>query len=263
MKTASAPLMGMLRLSLVCLAVGLHAAPSAAQTPNTRQFAPGELLIGFKSASAKDAAVEELAKAEREGGMRTRSGGQSDTVKIEPLGDRAIMLKLDFVTKKRSKPSQKEELDLLLEKANELKESDDGIQYAHPNWIMSLDPPRSLTPFDPDTLMLKRQSAPQRRATAPDDPAYRGGLQWHYDVPPRGMNAIGAWGHKDNEANYTRGSRDIVVAVVDSEFTVKRYSCRNGTVQLLAANDAYPPVRAVSECVIWGVVTYSIHAVSR
>lgn len=55
----------------------------------------------------------------------------------------------------------------------------------------------------------------------------------------------------------------VVVAVVDSEFTVKRYSCRNGTVRLLAANDACPPIHAVSECVIWGVVTYSIHAVSR
>ena len=55
----------------------------------------------------------------------------------------------------------------------------------------------------------------------------------------------------------------VVVAVVDGEFTVKRYSCRNGTVRLLAANDAYPPIHAVSECVIWGVVTYSIHALSR
>ena len=55
----------------------------------------------------------------------------------------------------------------------------------------------------------------------------------------------------------------VVVAVVDGGFTVKLLSCQNDTVRLLAANDAYPSIHAESECVIWGVVTYSIHATSR
>lgn len=51
----------------------------------------------------------------------------------------------------------------------------------------------------------------------------------------------------------------VVVAVVDGDFTVKRYSFRNGRAALLAANDAYPPIRSAGECEVWGVVTYSIH----
>ena len=215
MKTLPAFLTRRLTPVLVSIAIGLPAGPSAAQTTNPRQFVPGELLIGFKSASAKDAAVEELAKAEREGGMRTRSGGQSDTVKIEPLSDRAIMLKLDFVTKKRSKPSQKEELDFLLEKAEEFKESDDGVRYVHPNWIQTVDPGKSV-PLDTNKLKLRRQSSPKGIGPQPNDLVYQLGLHWHYMPPPRGMNAIAAWQQKDNAGRRAHGDRKTVVAVVDS-----------------------------------------------
>lgn len=198
-----------LRISVVCLAVWLFVNPSAAQAPTNRQFVPGELLVGFKSASEKDKAVEELSKAGREGGITTRSGGLSETVEVEPLGERAIKLKLDFLTKARSEPTQEEELNLLLEKAQELKKSNERIQYAHPNWIQAVGPPRQMVPIDPDAMLVKKQSAPRRETTDPNDPAYQLGLHWHYDAPPRGMNAIGAWQH-------THGSRDIVVAIIDS-----------------------------------------------
>ncbi len=52
----------------------------------------------------------------------------------------------------------------------------------------------------------------------------------------------------------------VVVAVVDGEFTVKTLFSRNGRVRLVAANDSYGPIDTPGECMVWGVVTYSIHA---
>ncbi|WP_374338109.1 LexA family protein [Leeia sp.] len=50
---------------------------------------------------------------------------------------------------------------------------------------------------------------------------------------------------------------DVVVAVVDGAFTVKRLSRRAGQVQLLAENPAWPVLTLVAEqeLLIWGVVT--------
>ncbi|WP_407923603.1 LexA family protein [Chromobacterium paludis] len=50
---------------------------------------------------------------------------------------------------------------------------------------------------------------------------------------------------------------DIVVAVIDSEFTVKRLGRQAGRCALFAANPAYPPIVPADgqELQIWGVVT--------
>ncbi|MBP4049439.1 translesion error-prone DNA polymerase V autoproteolytic subunit [Chromobacterium violaceum] len=50
---------------------------------------------------------------------------------------------------------------------------------------------------------------------------------------------------------------DIVVAVVDGEFTVKRLHRKDGRCALLAANPAYPPIvpEDGQELQIWGVAT--------
>ena len=55
----------------------------------------------------------------------------------------------------------------------------------------------------------------------------------------------------------------VVVAVVDNEFTVKRFARRAGRIELRAENPAYPPIRLSdeSELSIWGVVRHVIHAV--
>lgn len=56
-------------------------------------------------------------------------------------------------------------------------------------------------------------------------------------------------------------SNDIVVAVLDGEFTVKRFVKRQGTMLLLPANKSYPSIAidADNNCEIWGVVTCVIH----
>ena len=52
----------------------------------------------------------------------------------------------------------------------------------------------------------------------------------------------------------------IVVALVDSEFTVKKLHKLHGVVRLVAANPTYPDIvpREGQTIQIWGVVTFAI-----
>lgn len=54
---------------------------------------------------------------------------------------------------------------------------------------------------------------------------------------------------------------DIVIAVLNSELTVKRFSLKGGTCQLLPENPIYSPIKVTEEMdfSIWGVVTSVIH----
>ncbi|MEY4733382.1 MAG: LexA repressor [Pseudomonadota bacterium] len=54
---------------------------------------------------------------------------------------------------------------------------------------------------------------------------------------------------------------DIVLAVLDSNFTVKRLYKRGGVVKLIAENNLYPAivVKDGQELTVWGVVTYNLH----
>jgi DNA polymerase V len=55
--------------------------------------------------------------------------------------------------------------------------------------------------------------------------------------------------------------RQIVVAMVDREFTVKRFRKRSGKIFLEAANPSFNPIEIEEgqDLVVWGVVTYIIH----
>lgn len=54
---------------------------------------------------------------------------------------------------------------------------------------------------------------------------------------------------------------DIVIAVLNNEFTVKRLYRRGGVVKLIAENKLYPPllIKNEEELTVWGVVTYNLH----
>ena len=63
-------------------------------------------------------------------------------------------------------------------------------------------------------------------------------------------------------------SGDIIVAIVDNEFTIKRLEIRLGktkyeqpTVRLLAENKDFEPIEVTQNMTfqVWGVVTYTIH----
>jgi DNA polymerase V len=55
--------------------------------------------------------------------------------------------------------------------------------------------------------------------------------------------------------------RRIVVAMIDGNFTVKRFRKVNGRIFLEAANDSFSSIEVGEnqELTIWGVVTYIIH----
>ena len=55
---------------------------------------------------------------------------------------------------------------------------------------------------------------------------------------------------------------DIVIAMIDGEFTVKRLSIKNDELYLKAENHNYPDFRFKNHLnvQIWGVVIYSIHS---
>ncbi|MBT9590632.1 MAG: translesion error-prone DNA polymerase V autoproteolytic subunit [Thiobacillus sp.] len=59
--------------------------------------------------------------------------------------------------------------------------------------------------------------------------------------------------------------RDIVIAVVDGEMTVKRLDKRRGRIRLLAENPAYAPIEFQDgqELTVWGVVTSVIQRFKR
>jgi DNA polymerase V len=56
----------------------------------------------------------------------------------------------------------------------------------------------------------------------------------------------------------------IVLAVLNSEFTVKRLYKRGGVVKLIAENSIYPQriIKPGEELTVWGVVTYNLHKLS-
>lgn len=54
---------------------------------------------------------------------------------------------------------------------------------------------------------------------------------------------------------------NIVLAVLNNEFTVKRLYRLGGVIKLLAENPMYPPrvIKPDEELSVWGVVTYNLH----
>jgi DNA polymerase V len=81
----------------------------------------------------------------------------------------------------------------------------------------------------------------------------------------RGESMIGI-GIYDGDAlivdrSLTPKHNQIVLAVVDEEFTVKRLFKRGQTIKLLAENPTFPPIELKDgqEMRIWGVVTFNLH----
>lgn len=54
---------------------------------------------------------------------------------------------------------------------------------------------------------------------------------------------------------------NIVLAVLNNEFTVKRLYRRGGVVRLVAENPLYPPIiiKEADDFTVWGVVTFNLH----
>jgi DNA polymerase V len=63
------------------------------------------------------------------------------------------------------------------------------------------------------------------------------------------------------DRSVTPVDRQIVVAMIDGEFTVKRFRKRNSKITLEAENPSFQPIEIGEnqELTIWGAVTYIIH----
>lgn len=58
-------------------------------------------------------------------------------------------------------------------------------------------------------------------------------------------------------------NNDIVVAIIDGEFVLKRYLViKNGEPKLTSDSDLYPTISLTEDIEIWGVVTYSVHTLN-
>ena len=156
-----------------------------------------------------DKAIARYDSMQRSGGLVTKEGVRSTSVKIERRDDTHLKITLDPRTRAGKKLSADDELKALQEYASQLSQ-DLEVEYAHPNWIMTLQRDLIRKPVYLESLpKLPPMARPAGAGSGPNDSAFRDGLHWHYLPPPEGMNAIGAW-------NKTTGGRDIVVAVLDT-----------------------------------------------
>jgi subtilisin family serine protease len=187
---------------VAALLVQGYAYSAVAQTQQP-SFRPGELLIGYDSQSERNKAVQELGAAKDSVRVRGESAGG---LEVESLGGTSLKLRINLPNAVRGRST--DDLEVLKEIGAELKKSDNHVKYAHPNWIVKVDELPARVPMDL-TLLDRMVTTQSIRGGAANDYAYIHGLLWHYAAPPAGMNAIAAW-------KTEKGSRDIVVAVVDT-----------------------------------------------
>jgi len=146
---------------------------------------------------------------QKAGGLITRDGVKTNTIVIERRDDTNLKVTFDPRTRAGEKVTGSDELKALEEYANQLSQDLD-VEYAHPNWILTLQRRLIEKPVYLESLpKLPLRMRPASLESGPNDRTFREGLHWHYLPPPVGMNAVGAW-------SIATGSRDIVVAVIDT-----------------------------------------------
>jgi hypothetical protein len=103
-------------------------------------FVPGDLVIGYKSSADADAALAEMKSAANK--VRVR-GAPAEGVQAKKVLGATVSLHIDLphdvAAAVRGNPAS--ELAVLQEIAAGIKASDSRVAYAHPNWIMSTNPP--------------------------------------------------------------------------------------------------------------------------
>lgn len=177
----------------------------------SQNFVPGELIVGYKSEQDRDSALNDIRSGE--GKLR---GPDGSGVQAEELGETGLKLSFDFSGITRG-PNENSPSDLALLQgiAKSLRESDNRVKYAHPNWILNIDPPQINNAKKPETELQSFPEASEQQSPTmrlPNDPLFK--LQWNYLAPPTGMNAISAWDQMAR-SNVVLG-KPIVVTVLDT-----------------------------------------------
>ena len=109
-----------------------------AQSANGRpEFVPGELIVGYEFERDRDNALNDI----RSGQGKLRGPGGSG-VQAEEFGETGLKLSFDFSGITRGpNANSPSDLSLLQGIAKSLRESDKRVKYAHPNWILNIEPP--------------------------------------------------------------------------------------------------------------------------
>ena len=179
-----------------------------AQAADAPKFEAGEIIIGYKSAQDREAAVKEIDAVKDN--FTVRGDERAEGLATSPVGTTALKLHIQMPATVRGEAANDPNVErkVLEDLSAKIKETDPRVKYAHPNWILDVNPPRPPLKFNLKTL---RNVLPEAipRSGPPDDYAFVRGLNWDYEPPPRGMNAKAAWA-------IGTGSSDIVVAVVDT-----------------------------------------------
>jgi hypothetical protein len=112
--------------------------PTWAQSDESADFVPGEILIGVNSPQDRDAVVRQI----EAGGQRYRTGNDIAGMAVEKSGNSGLRLKVEFSdsVKGRLRGDPNAELGLLQNLAQQIKANNPGVSYAHPNWITRVDP---------------------------------------------------------------------------------------------------------------------------
>lgn len=194
------------------IAAGLAAAmlSDAATAQESRKeeaqkFVAGELIVGYATPQDREQAVRDMLTS---GARLYARGLDLPAQQARAIGAQAALIQVRIPSPQRSGDagSSAASLSALRAYAAKIRERDSTVKYAHPNWIIPLEPPLGRALPTPSAVAAA-PAAPG--AAAPNDPAYALGLHWHYQAPPMGMNAVGAW-------RLTTGSKDVVVAVIDT-----------------------------------------------
>ena len=179
--------------------------PPAGAQPSV---ASGEIIVGYKTVAARDAALQILAASAQ--GFSLLSGGNPAGVKVERRAGEALSLKFEMPPSTKALAASDPDLErkVLEDLSEKLRSSDASIEYAHPNWVVRLEP-QNFVPGSLDKSVIQELSAEGKPSSVPNDPAFQAGLHWHYMPAPRGSNAVDAW-------QVTQGDPSIVVAVLDT-----------------------------------------------
>ena len=179
------------RLTFVFIAILIMqgAANRAVGQSSPPAFEPGALIIGYKSQGDAQKAVQEL-NAARDG-VSVR-GERAQSVQVEPVGRATVKLRIELPVRMRGQVNDdpKVELKILQETAKQIKDRDSRIKYAHPNWILGINPLPPREPIDVRTLDAVVTTQSVGEPSVPNDYAFfsRPALGLHR--ASMGMNAI-------------------------------------------------------------------------
>jgi subtilisin family serine protease len=194
---------------LVLLIGSGHA--SFAQTDPTLDFKPGEVIVGYRSDADRRESIRYFNKANQLITFNVLGGQKARKLEVSPFQDTSLLLKFDLPpsTNALAQNDSSFQRRLIDDLANQIKKVDPRAVYAYPNWLLRTSNQKGNFTVSEEDLKKKNFSLTAKGANTPNDPVFARGLQWHYQAPPIGMNAIGAW-------RLTTGDRRIVVAVVDT-----------------------------------------------